>query len=681
MPWANAILIALISNLVCVAPILAEEPIRDEFAVGQPMGDPRFGAVEAFQAPQLAGAAGVRWERIVFWWYGLQPQGPGDWNEHYLPDSILEAERSAGRTVVGCLMNPPPWANGTGWPPDPPKNLYLPYDSPDNYWGQFVKRIVTRYKGRIDHWIIGNEPDVWDAENPGYTWHGSVEDYFQFLKVAYQATKAANPGATVVAAGLTYWWDREFGRPQYFQRLLAVARRDPTAAANNWYFDVASLQLYNDPQALYDVPRIFRQIMAEAGVREKPIWITETNVAPWNDPIDPLTRERFRATLDEQAAYTIQAFAYALVGGVERISIYKMSDSPDLPPGVERFGLVRTDGSWRPAYRAFQVVAQYLAGVRGGNLTRDGDAVRIAFEKPDQSVTVIWNASPRPITTTVSALGSAALLVDQRGESREIRAEGDHFTLPLPPATANTVPGLPDQYRIGGPTFLLVERKADAPGIQFRQSPMLSGSPPNGEGWTDPTTGHFLAGTWLDAFRSLGGLDYLGHPRTEVIADPLMGGQTVQYFQRAVLEYHPENAAPFRIQRRLLGDILYPGADAPASPNDAPPGPARYFPFTPDQPTGLGHFVADYTRTGQPVYFKEYFDARGGVTAFGYPKEEPKLRDGRWTQRFQAAVFEYHPENDRDGVVAGTAIPVRNYRVQLALLGDDYIARNGLPFQ
>lgn len=199
--------------------------------------------------------------------------------------------------------------------------------------------------------------------------------------------------------------------------------------------------------------------------------------------------------------------------------------------------------------------------------------------------------------------------------------------------------------------------------------------------WTAPATGHTVSGQWLAFLRAHGDTDNLGYPRTEVIADPMMGGQTVQYFQRLILEWHPENPPQYRIQRRLLGDILYPGADPPHPITDPPPGPWHYFPFSPGAPTGLGHFVANYTRSGVAIYFKDYFDSHGGVDAFGYPKEEPKLRDGMWTQRFQAAVFEYHPEFDRDGTIPGTNIPWRHYRVLLELLGDKYIAQNYLPYQ
>src|SRR6266849_9729699 len=38
--------------------------------------DPRFGAVQAAFAPQAAQNAGVKWERLIFPWNGIQPNGP-----------------------------------------------------------------------------------------------------------------------------------------------------------------------------------------------------------------------------------------------------------------------------------------------------------------------------------------------------------------------------------------------------------------------------------------------------------------------------------------------------------------------------------------------------------------------------------------------------------------------------
>ncbi|MSQ24230.1 MAG: hypothetical protein EXR58_06750 [Chloroflexi bacterium] len=205
----------------------------------------------------------------------------------------------------------------------------------------------------------------------------------------------------------------------------------------------------------------------------------------------------------------------------------------------------------------------------------------------------------------------------------------------------------------------------------------------SGQSFTFAQTGHTVSGIWFDFLKTHGDTDNLGYPRTEVIRDALIQSQTVQYFQRLVLEYHPEQSPAYQLQRRLLGDILAPGADPAVDANNRPAGDAVYFPNLPNQ--GLGHFVANIAPDGSPTLFKAYFDSHGREDAFGYPKEEPKQRQLadeqiHWTQRFQAAVFEYHQQNDRDGSNPD-GIPYRNFRVQLELLGDEYIARNNLPYR
>jgi photosystem II stability/assembly factor-like uncharacterized protein len=206
----------------------------------------------------------------------------------------------------------------------------------------------------------------------------------------------------------------------------------------------------------------------------------------------------------------------------------------------------------------------------------------------------------------------------------------------------------------------------------------------SGRSFTFTQTGHTVAGLWFDFLKAHGDVDNLGYPRTEVIADPANNQQTAQYFQRLVLEYHPEQTPNNQIQRRLLGDILYPGADPAVDPvANKPSGDSVYFPNTAGR--GLGHFVANSAPNGSTTLFKQYFDSHGKEDAFGYPKEEAKQRqlgDGQmhWTQRFQSAVFEYHQENDKAGLNP-SGLPWRNFRVQLELLGDEYIANNNLPFK
>ncbi len=226
---------------------------------------------------------------------------------------------------------------------------------------------------------------------------------------------------------------------------------------------------------------------------------------------------------------------------------------------------------------------------------------------------------------------------------------------PPPPAASTPAPASePISSPPAQPT-----QPVDAPGVE-------------GEKRVFDVTGHTVSGEWLAWFDRNGGIDNNGLPRSEVIIDPITG-QWVQYFQRVVLEWHPENPPAHRIQRRLLGDALYPGVEPPLDPatSTVPVGSSAYifFPLSPDGPTGLGHGVTDIAPDGTDIGFLTYFSTRGGVNAFGYPKEEPVLRNGRWTQRFQAAVFEYHPEN---------AAP---YRVQLELLGDRLIEQQHLQLE
>lgn len=191
-------------------------------------------------------------------------------------------------------------------------------------------------------------------------------------------------------------------------------------------------------------------------------------------------------------------------------------------------------------------------------------------------------------------------------------------------------------------------------------------------------TGFAVQGLWYDWYHSHGGLDIFGLPRSPVTPDPLNPSQCVQYFQRGVLEWHPQNPEPWRIQRRLMVDIMMPGIDPEASPAHGNGGDYWYFLQT-------KHAVSNYAPNGQHIGFKWFFDRFGREDTFGYPLEEPKLRRGtdgvtRWTQRFQAAMFEYHAEYDIPGNKPGTDIPWRNWIVLLGLLGDQYIAEHGLDF-
>ena len=76
-------------------------------------------------------------------------------------------------------------------------------------------------------------------------------------------------------------------------------------------------------------------------------------------------------------------------------------------------------------------------------------------------------------------------------------------------------------------------------------------------------------------FEERGGLEIFGYPITPEIQE---NGFTVQYFQRARYEYHPEHAGTrYEVQLGLLGDILTSGRIFPKATPVATTTDQRYF--------------------------------------------------------------------------------------------------------
>jgi hypothetical protein len=77
-----------------------------------------------------------------------------------------------------------------------------------------------------------------------------------------------------------------------------------------------------------------------------------------------------------------------------------------------------------------------------------------------------------------------------------------------------------------------------------------------------PQTGHGIGHGFLDYWRDTGGVMIHGYPLTdeldeEVTIDGETKTLTVQYFERSVFEFHPDNEEPYRVlQRRLGADAL-----------------------------------------------------------------------------------------------------------------------------
>jgi hypothetical protein len=436
---SGIILIAVVSLLASVAgarPATAEPPAPD----------PRFGIVESYVNPAAAAEAGAGYTRIILRWDVIQPASPVDWKPANVPDPIIAEELAAGREVVAVLIGTPAWASAQGG--------RSAKDVPDMfYWQAFVRRMAQQYHGRIRHWIIWNEPDVWDINHPGATWAGTEADYYRLLQAAYTAIKDVDPSMQVHIAGLTYYWDWEHGRRRYLDRLLDVIATDPEAAAHSYYFDGVIYHLYFNPSQTVDVLAETRQALAKRGITGKEIWINETNAPPSDDAQEPpWSKPRFRVSLREQAAFVIQEFALAFSSGAGRVEVYKLRNTADHPESIEPFGLVRADDSPRPALAAYRVATSYLRDFRSAYRQRSGQITAVTFDRGDQTTTVLWTDGRTPARARVRAIAPQALLVDEQGGFRAVKPVNGAYLIDLPGATCSNQPCM-----IGGAPRLLVE--------------------------------------------------------------------------------------------------------------------------------------------------------------------------------------------------------------------------------
>ncbi len=427
--------------------------------------DVRFGLNQAWEAQEAADLAGAGWSRLTFWWSAFQPDGPDDFNLFATDqDSYIDAEIDGGRELAAVVLNVPEWASSNGSPNGVPKGLYLEWNDPANHWGQFMRHLATHYRGRIDSWIVWNEVDI--PAGQWRTWDGTTEDYAQLLRVAYRAIKAGNPNASVVLYGSPWWYDHGTG----LTRLLDILASDAEARAANYYFDVANLHMYSRAN---DIPRIiawYRDQLARRGITEKRMWIGETNTVPYDDPLWLEPKAGYRATLDEQASYLIEAFATFLAFGVNRIGVNRLIDGADFEAGGEPFGLLRNDQSARPAFAAFQVISRYFAGARSATyLPTDASGLTgVVLEKEGERVTVLWTMRPERLRVPVEALGSRALRVAKAGTTEVINARNGLYQIDLQPATANSNLADPNDYVVGGSPVILVERRDGNLALAYR---------------------------------------------------------------------------------------------------------------------------------------------------------------------------------------------------------------------
>ncbi len=416
-----------------------------------------FGVIEGFWLPDDVCELGAGWERIIFDWAQHQPEGSDSWNTLNVDERWLNAAAACNREVIAIVKNTPAWATDGTPGPGLPRGLYLPIDAPENLWANFMRRAAEYYASRgVHRFIIWNEPDI-ERGTYGFEFEGTLDDYFQLLKVAALAARQGNPNVYIHIAGTTYWHDVNQGRRLYVDRLLERILADPEAEANGYYFDAVNLHIYFRTDTVRQIVSEFRAILDRYGMTDKHIWIAETNASPNLDPQWQVDRPVWQVDLDQQAAFLVQAAASGLASGADHIGVYKFFDW-SLPVGAESFGLLRADGSRRPAFDAWHNVIEQFNGVHDARFAQaDRVDVVLLEREDDQTVLVAWARTPDPVMLTITASDTSALLLDQYGDMMNVHSLNGVYTLMLPGAVCRERGGCPEEIPVGGNVSILIQ--------------------------------------------------------------------------------------------------------------------------------------------------------------------------------------------------------------------------------
>jgi hypothetical protein len=288
-------------------------------------------------------ATGAQWFRMDFPAYELEPaSGTTNWAQ---PDKIINSAYDHGLKVLFLANTAPAWV-ASAWNDGPTTSAER------NAYADYCARAVQRYAGKIHAIELWNEPNLSGFWTPA----PNVTDYGNLISVAYPAIKAVS-SIPVLAAG-TGW---SFGAPNIAQDTWYSGLY--SGGFKN-YFDAVNVHPYQDTYQcsigshfsfgnIGNVTNV-RTTMNDNGDSAKQIWGTEWGFTTFY-------------TTEAQSADWLPIFADGWFdqgtgrGATGPLFRYTLIDT-DSSTSEGQFGLLRTDGSQKPAWGEFIKLGAYASG-------------------------------------------------------------------------------------------------------------------------------------------------------------------------------------------------------------------------------------------------------------------------------------------------------------------------------
>lgn len=321
------------------------------------------------RAVRMIAAAGFRWIRQEFPWADIEIHGKGDFEDRrHLPyrsawekyDHIVDLVERYGLRLIVRLTSPPAWSRHDG----EARGAFAPPDNPEDF-ADFAEAVARRYRGRVFHYQIWNEPNIAPEWGSCPTCAVDPEAYTDLLCRAYRRLKAVDPRIVVIAGALAPTLSLNPYPPNGLNDVVFLERMYRAGAGA--CFDALSVQGYglwsgptdrrirpyvvNINRALY-----IRDVMVRHGDAHKPIYIAEMG---WNAVPDWVGDKRFGQVTEEQKArYLVEAFEriqreWPWVA-VANVWFFKRASDRERDQSFYYFSIVEPDFTPLPAYEALK---------------------------------------------------------------------------------------------------------------------------------------------------------------------------------------------------------------------------------------------------------------------------------------------------------------------------------------
>ena len=273
--------------------------------------------------PQMENIGLIYYRSCQTHWGGVEPT-EGQWKWDVL-DEQMSYMADHNFTFGGTLIGNPEWNKKD-------KRGYMPVNNLTG-WSNYVSKVVGHTKGKIKYWEVWNEP-------PNFTGKDQTPaDYARLVASAYDAAKAANPDCMVGLAAKSV-------HINYLEQVIKAGAKD--------HFDYITLHPYElldgiadnigtEPLFMHIVPTLRKMLAAQNPAKTNvPVIFTELGCDS-------------RKGADTQAHALVKAYTMSIAQGVSCVHWFEGMDGDSGP-----LGLLKRDGTPRPAYTAMAQMIKYL---------------------------------------------------------------------------------------------------------------------------------------------------------------------------------------------------------------------------------------------------------------------------------------------------------------------------------